>query len=159
MLIGVLIGMVDPNSIIITFLGLLFALRYGVAEALGYPLQSPSIKWQVPADWVKGKSNLTQTFIWGAILGPGLVTRNPFAGIWLLVVLIGLAANPLGAAAVGAAHGIGRAVGTVRTEKGKIHSTHALDWRPLAKWRAVDGLVLLFVAGMLGCHMIQTMTT
>ena len=86
----------------------------------GLPLRSFDSKWQVPSSWVKG-SVIKRSLLWGTILGPGLITRNPYAGIWLLPLLIVLARNPLVMVLVGigigAAHGIARALGVLRNRK------------------------------------------
>ncbi len=88
--------------------------------------------------------------VWGTILGPGFLTRNPYAGFGMLMLLtasIGsLPAAILVAAAIGAAHAIGRAFALLRDSATAQHDPFMLLLRSL-RWRALDGLALLAIAG------------
>jgi hypothetical protein len=96
-----------------------------------------------------------RTLVWGATLGPGLMTRNPYAGIWLMPLLIAVTAGPLAGAltgaTVGAAHGLGRAFATieavrVRSRGPRMPTEFVLHQ---LRWRLADGLALSFIAGVL----------
>jgi hypothetical protein len=98
-----------------------------------------------------------QTLTWGSVLGPGLVTRNPYAGMWLLPLLIVLQHDLFTAvvsgATVGIAHGSARAFGILRNRKHQNDSCApililASQWR----WQFMDGLALLGIAGGLGAY-------
>ncbi len=140
-------------SLAISLIAGIYALVFGMCEALGLPFRPFGLAWQVPAHWLKGRSARMQALIWGACLGPGLLTRNPYAGMWLLPLLLPLihgrfAAMSVGIA-IGVAHGGGRAFGVLRNRKhlnGSCTDSIILtQWR----WRLVDGLALLLVAGSL----------
>lgn len=130
----------------------LYALGFGLFEVLGLPVRVPSLSWQVPATWVKGKSATTQTIIWGTLLGPGFVTRNPYAGIWLLPLLLGLNQNLLAAIGIGAAvgftHGGARAFGIISNRTCvKDLNAHLSVLGRQWYWKYVDGLTLLMATG------------
>jgi hypothetical protein len=93
--------------------------------------------------------------IWGAVLGPGLLTRNPYAGFGMLPVLVAASALSAGgslpaaaglAALTGAAHGAGRALALVRDSHRRPDDPIALVLRSM-RWRAADGYALLVIAG------------
>lgn len=133
-----------------------YALGFGVCEALGFPFRTLDLKWQVPAQWLQGRSARAQTLIWGIFLGPGIVTRNPYAGMWLLPLLITLHHNRFVAVsvgvAIGVAHGGARALGVLNNRKNLgtscTHSVVLKQWR----WRLADGLALLLAAGGLTAY-------
>jgi hypothetical protein len=92
-----------------------------------------------------------QSVIWGLILGPGVLTRNPFATMWLVPLSLALTGNALLGAATGAvaglAHGVGRASGIMRNMK---RSPHYIELVLLSmRWRFIDGAILLLAAGAL----------
>jgi hypothetical protein len=89
-IIGIISWFFSNVPVLIEILALLYALFFGGLETLGLTFRAPSLAWQVPAHWIKGKSISIQAIIWGALLGPGLVTRNPYAGIWILPLLLAL---------------------------------------------------------------------
>ncbi len=68
---------------------------FGLCEVLRIPFRQLGLSWQVPGSWVTGRTAVTQTIIWGACLGPGLMTKNPYAGTWMLPLLLVLAPSPL----------------------------------------------------------------
>ena len=137
-----------------------YALAFGIAETFGLPLRVPSLAWQVPAQWIKGRSPMGQTAMWGALLGPGLVTRNPYAGMWLLPLLIALNHNLLTAMAigmaVGAAHGGTRALGVLSNRRHMDAScSHLMILGVQLRWKYRDGLALLLVAGALAAYSLS----
>ena len=92
---------------------------YGVVEISGRRgLSPPGRRWQVPQTMLIEAVPRRRIVVWGALLGPGFATHNPFAGFGLLPLV--LAAMPgigrglaLGAA-IGLAHGAARAMALVR---------------------------------------------
>ena len=102
---------------------------YGTLEASGRRgLAPPGRGWQVPQTMLIDAPPGRRLALWGALLGPGLLTRNPFAGFGLLPLAVTAMPGPAAAVALGAAaglaHGIARAAGLVR------------DLRELSAWPA-----------------------
>lgn len=103
---------------------------YGFTELTGSAgLAIPGRRWQVPQTMMINASPPRRVLVWGAILGPGLLTRNPYAGFGLLPIVLaamsaavawgghsgpswrtGLAVG----AAIGLAHGSARAIALLR---------------------------------------------
>ena len=138
---------------IATILALVYALAHGLSETLGLPLRAPGIGWEVPAAWLKGRGRAGRILVWGATLGPGLVTRNPYAGMWFLPLLLATTAADLFSAAaagalVGLAHGTARAIGILANHRSEGCD---LPWRMAVtqmRFRLADGLGLLFAAAV-----------
>jgi hypothetical protein len=132
-------------------LALAYTLAYGFAEALWLPLRGPTLAWQVPSSWIRERSLRTQVAAWGIALGPGLVTRNPYAGIWVVPLMLASLDEPIAGAAagvaVGFAHGTARGIGVLQNAKsaGPAH----LELIRTVRWRLVDGFALMLAAGML----------
>ena len=108
-------------------------------------------RWQVPQAMVTSASRRRRLLVWGSILGPGFLTRNPYAGFFLLPILVA-AAGPvrsaaLLAAAIGLAHGTGRALALLRDAR---PGAAAADPMRLVltsmHWRRLDGITLLVIA-------------
>jgi len=103
---------------------------------------------------------MVQTATWGALLGPGLVTRNPYAGMWLVLLLIALNHSlftvlVLGMA-VGIAHGGARALGVLSNRRHlDTNCTHLLILGAQMYWRFIDGLALLLAAGALAAYILS----
>ncbi len=152
--------LLSAMPVFMLLLAWVYAFGFGVCETLALPAQAPSLTWQVPAHWVEKRSATVQSLIWGASLGPGLVTRNPYAGIWLLPLLLALNQNLLIAAgvgiAIGIAHGGARALGVVRNRT-CIEATqaHLLILGEQWRWKYLDGLALLLAAGALAADMLS----
>jgi hypothetical protein len=136
-------------------LAIAYALWYGWAETTLRPSGAPGLSWQVPAKWVKRDHPIIGAVVWGTTLGPGFVTRNPYAGFWLALMLVAL--NPTGiaglmsGAVVGGAHGLARGTGilwAVSRTSAQHSATAALVWAQL-RWKIADGLATAFVAGAL----------
>lgn len=137
-----------------------YGAAYGVIEVSGTPWPAPGRRWQVPQDYLIGASSRRRVVIWGSILGPGFLTRNPYAGFGMLLALVaavgGLTSGPLAsgrltagivlAAGVGIAHGCGRALALLRDSASPPDDPFGLLLRSL-RWRMTDGLALLAVAG------------
>jgi hypothetical protein len=128
-----------------------YGCAYGVAEVCGLRWPgAPGRRWQVPQDLLIGASGTRRLLVWGAILGPGFLTRNPYASFGMLVLLAAsagsLPATVVVAAVIGAAHAGGRAVALLRDSAAPQLQPFALLLRSL-RWRALDGIALLAVAG------------
>lgn len=138
-------------SIVSRSVAVAYAAVFGIAEVMWLRLSPPSSGWGVPARWVRGRGMPSRTVIWGTLLGPGLVTKNPYAGMWLLPLLMWSAPTAAAGAVVGLgaglAHGSMRAWG-VRSNARHGRGGHAIMLRQLY-WRYVDGAVLLFAAAAL----------
>jgi hypothetical protein len=163
-ILGAAFWLLNSVSLFILLFAWVYALGFGLFEVFGLPVRIPGLSWQVPATWVKGKSAATQTMIWGTLLGPGLVTRNPYAGFWLLPLLLGLNQNLLVAigigVAVGLTHGGARACGIISNQKCvKDLNAHIFILQRQWCWKYIDGLTLLMVAGgltaLLLVHYVQ----
>jgi hypothetical protein len=139
----------------------MYALVLGLLEALAISFRPLSLNWQVPAQWLQSRSAFAQTLIWGTALGPGFVTRNPYAGIWLLPVMLTLNQHiftNLGIGIViGIAHGGARAIGVLLTRQNldTCGSGILKQWR----WRVADGLMLLFGAGCFTATVLTILLT
>lgn len=147
----------------------IYTLLFGIFETGLLPISAPSLTWQVPAQWIRGHSPFVQTLIWGTCLGPGLVTRNPYAGMWLLPLFIALNQNLLAAViigmAIGGIHGAARALGVLCNRKELdtscppihflgVHHILGTQWR----WRLIDGLILLVVTGAFVAAMLPLLS-
>lgn len=146
---------------LLLLLALVYALWFGVRETLGLHHRLLGLIWQVPSGWIRGRSAGTRAIIWGVTLGPGLVTKNPYAGMWLLPLLVALIAlnrTPLVTVAVGvavgAAHGGARAIGVLRNRKciAVDASAHMKILQSQEHWQYFDGLALLLAAGALAAY-------
>lgn len=145
-----------PQMMVVT---VAYAVAYGLSETAGLPLRPPSVSWQVPARWVRGRA-AARVVIWGIALGPGLVTRNPYAGMGLLPLLLILYQNPMAAAAVGmlfgAVHGGVRAVGVLWNQRQMAGGCEIISvMGQHLRWRLVDGVALLLAAGGLVAYLVS----
>jgi len=153
-----------------------YAGYYGITEAAALPgLAPPGRAWQVPQRLIAGMPARRRALIWGVLLGPGLATRNPYAGFWLLPLAVAAMLRPAAGlalgAAIGLAHGTARALalladlGAARGRPGPGQPAaggRAARGRPGAGrpaadghvdlllktvyWRRLDGCLLLIVA-------------
>jgi hypothetical protein len=135
----------------------LYGCGYGLAEITGLGrLSVPGRRWQVPQSMMIDASPRRRVMVWGAILGPGFATRNPYAGFGLLPITVAvMAAFHPGAAvalaaAIGLAHGGARAAALLRDIAGTPVPQDAAGQLDLllrtVYWRRLDGVVLLAVA-------------
>jgi hypothetical protein len=126
-----------------------------VTDRLGGRLRlpPPGTRWQVPQAMVTGVSRCRRILVWGSILGPGFMTRNPYAGFGLLPIAVatsgGVRAAALLGAVTGLAHAAGRALALLRDARPRPAA--APDPMRLVltsmRWRTFDGFALLVVAG------------
>jgi hypothetical protein len=134
-----------------------YGCYYGVTELTGWPgLPPPGRSWQVPQTMVIGATPRRRVAVWGAILGPGFATRNPYAGFGLLPLAVasmdGARAGLALGAAIGLAHGSARAMALLRDVRqlpGQ-QAGDALGHLDLVLktiyWRRLDGTILLVTA-------------
>ena len=133
-----------------------YGCYYGVTELAGRRgLAVPGRRWQVPQSMMINASPRRRILVWGAILGPGFATQNPFAGFGLLPVAVaamraaGTWACLALAVMIGLGHGTARAAALLRDVRrgAPASATDQLD--VLLKtlyWRRLDGAALLAVA-------------
>jgi hypothetical protein len=160
-LLGLALGWLHDIPLLLPLLGSGYALWFGIAETLEFPFWPLEIRWQVPSKWIRGRPLAVQTLTWGTILGPGLVTRNPYAGMWLLPLLLGLNRGLLSAMivgiAIGATHGAARVLGVLsnrRSMEADINA-HLRIMAAQARWQYADGRALLLAAGALAAYTLS----
>jgi hypothetical protein len=161
MLLAFVLKPLQGIPFLLPLLALVYALWYGLRETLGLQRGMLGLIWQVPTGWIKGRPPIVQALIWGTTLGPGFVTKNPYAGMWLLPLLVALNHNLLTtiivAMAVGAVHAGARAIGVLRNRKCisvDVHA-HLKIMSAVSRWQYVDGLALLLAAGALGAYTLS----
>ena len=140
-------------------IALAYALWFGLLETLGIPFRPPGLAWQVPSSWINGRPALVQALTWGSVLGPGLITRNPYAGMWLLPFLLAFNNSLLMAIgvgiAIGIAHGGARVLGVLNNRRQMDIDPDYTYLRILGaqmRWQYIDGLVLLLATGALAAY-------
>ncbi len=160
-LLGLALSPLASVPFLLPLLALVYALWFGARETLGLHRRLLGLVWQVPASWVRGRPAVARAFIWGVTLGPGLVTKNPYAGMWLLPLLVALLAlshslfaTVVVGVAVGSAHAMARAIGVLRNRKciAVDASAHVKILQSQERWQYLDGLALLLAAGALGAY-------
>jgi len=146
---------------------------YGTAELSGRSgLRPPGRAWQVPQTMLLGAPPRRRVLVWGALLGPGFATRNPYAGFGLLPLALATMPGAGAAAALGAAigmvHGTARAAALLRDVRelsqepaglrlavvsagpgagsSEVLPTHLDMLLKTIYWRRFDGVVLFAVA-------------
>ena len=142
-------------------LAAIYGCCYGVAEIAGLGrLAVPGRRWQVPQSMLIDASPWRRVLVWGAVLGPGFATRNPYAGFGLLPIAVVAtaafqpAAGVALAAVIGLAHGGARATALLRdiASGQQIAALDASGQLGLllrtVYWRRLDGTMLLAVAAI-----------
>lgn len=133
-------------------IAVLYCAVYGVTEAAGRARpRAPGTSWQVPQGMVLGAGDRRRVLTWGAILGPGFLTRNPYAGFGLLPLILLASAGHAWAglvtgALIGIMHGSGRGLALLRDARVTAAEPFEL-LLTLVRWRILDGLALLAIAG------------
>jgi hypothetical protein len=151
MTLGLLVNLLPLNAVALVLMAG-YGVFYGVLEAGAVARPAPpGSRWQVPSEWVRGVSMRRRFMVWGSLLGPGFATRNPYAGFWLLPLAVA-AVGDIGygvllAAAIGAAHGTGRALGLLRGVKNVGANSYLQATMRSMYWRMADGFALLTAAG------------
>lgn len=160
-MLGLLLNVFPLNHVALVSV-LIYCAYYGPVEAIRISgLPPPGSRWQVPQSLVAGVSRRRRILIWGAILGPGLATRNPYAGFGLLPLVVAalgsIGTGAFAAAAMGIAHGTGRALAMLRDTR-RIDGTEYLQsiLRSMY-WRTLDGVVLLLIGGIAVIAYAQTL--
>jgi hypothetical protein len=130
-----------------------YALCYGVNEVFGrHRLRPPGTSWQVSQTMVKNFPPWRRVLVWGSILGPGFATRNPYAGFGLLPLLVasatGIRPAVTLAAAIGLAHGVSRGLALLRDAGPSAGRDPIRTVLASMRWRKLDGLILLVIAGL-----------
>jgi hypothetical protein len=150
--LGVLLNLVTLSAIALVLMAG-YGVFYGALEAGGMARPAPpGNRWQVPSEWVRGVSRRRRFLVWGSLLGPGFATRNPYAGFWLLPLAVAAMGN-VGygvalAAAIGAAHSTGRALGVLREVQDIDANSYLQSTLRSMYWRVADGFALLATAGV-----------
>jgi hypothetical protein len=139
----------------------IYGCCYGVAEIAGPGrLAVPGRRWQVPQSMMIDSSPWRRVLVWGALLGPGFATRNPYAGFGLLPIAVAATvafrpgAGVVLAVAIGLAHGGARAAALLRDIAGGQPASPpdaAGQLELLLRtvyWRRLDGAMLLAVAAI-----------
>ena len=133
--------------------GACLGAAYALAVLLGVELPTPALNWQVPSSWLRGRPAPARALVWAGTLGPGLLTRNPYASMLLVPVLLGAAGSvPLGlafGAAAGAAHGASRALGVLLVQHDLTKWSSHMFLLAYFRWKVVDRLFLSFAGGSL----------
>ncbi len=132
-----------------------YAVCYGVTEVAGRQrLRAPGTSWQVSQTMVINSPRWRRILVWGSVLGPGFATRNPYAGFWLLPLIVasagGVRAAVSLAVVIGFAHGAGRALALLRDAGPSAGRDPMRMVLGSMRWRLVDGLILLVIAGAAG---------
>jgi hypothetical protein len=136
-----------------------YALVYGMIESQRLAIAAPSLPFQVPASWVRREQGLTvQLLIWGVALGPGILTRNAYASMWLIPPVLALADSPavglVAGALAGAVHGVGRSTGVLRNMSFRGPEAHLAVLGQYAKFRSFDSVVLFLAAGIFASELV-----
>jgi hypothetical protein len=129
-------------------IGITYGAVYSAAGMLGIRLGTLGTRWQVPARWLRGRPAWQRWLIWGASLGPGFPTRNPYPGFWLLLP-IACPGGALAFAAVGAAHGFGRAAGILSNVVRACPMADPTTWGARQRWTTIDRVLMMFGTGLL----------
>jgi hypothetical protein len=109
----------------------------------------PTLRWQVPVDWVSGRR--AAPVIWGVLLGSGLSTLMPFASFFGLLVFAVVAPAPAGAAVM-AVYGLARAIpalGVVRFGSGLVEELSARSWELRLTTHMAAGCLTIALGGTL----------
>ena len=151
MVLGLLVNLVPLSAVgLVLMAG--YGAFYGVLEVGGMARPAPpGSRWQVPSAWVRGVSKQRRALVWGSLLGPGFVTRNPYAGFWLLPLAVAAVDNigygVLLAALIGAAHSAARALALLRDVRNAEVNSYLQSTLRSLYWRVADGCALLAAAG------------
>lgn len=151
LVIGVLLNVISLRHGALVLM-LVYCAYYGVQESGGlHGIRPPSTSWQVPKTFVHAASWQRRVIVWGALLGPGLATRNPYAGFGLLPIAIAtVGLRPAGlvvAFAIGVSHATGRALALLRDVERLDESDYYESVLRSMRWRRVDGFALLGFGG------------
>jgi hypothetical protein len=157
LLLGLFVNLL-PLSTAALILTAAYGAFYGIVEVAGRPHPAPpGSAWQVPSPWVTNVPRWRRVVTWGALLGPGFATRNPYAGFWALplgVAAVGsVRSGVVLAVCIGTTHGGGRALALLRDVRHVTTADYLHSVLRSMYWRTFDGFALLAVSGVaaLGC--------
>jgi hypothetical protein len=141
-----------PLSTAALILTAAYGVLYGIVEVAGRSFPAPpSMAWQVPSPWVTDVPRWRRALTWGALLGPGFATRNPYAGFGVLplgVAAVGSVRSGVAVAvSIGIAHGGGRALALLRDVRHVTTADYLQSVLRSMHWRTFDGFALLMVSG------------
>lgn len=160
MAVGVALNLV-PLANTASLVMLAYCAYYGMVEFVGVPgLPPPGSRWQVPQYFVRGNGATRRILVWGAVLGPGFATRNPFAGFAALPIAVAsFGSVPVGVlvgGAIGIAHGTGRALAMFRDARVSTHADYLQAVLKAMQWRRIDGVALLVLGALvMTTHLYQ----
>lgn len=129
-----------------------YAASYGAIEITGRARPAPpGSRWQVPQSLVLGVSRRRRLIVWGSILGPGFVTRNPYAGFAVLPLAVAalgtIRAGLALAVTLGLVHGTSRGLALLRDVRTAAQADYGASVLRSMYWRMLDGYLLLVIAG------------
>ena len=160
--LGALLTLAPQLVAVVAVVG--YAMLNGLAETLDLRLGWLGVEWHVRSSCVRGCRSATHVAIWCAVRGPGLVTRNHYAGIWFTLFALASIQRPESGAAVGAivgvVHGAARALGILANHADR-HSPE-LPWRMMItqmRFRLADGIALLAAAGAILASLMAVTAT
>jgi hypothetical protein len=107
----------------------------------------PSLRWQVPGSWVRGRP--AAPLIWGILLGSGISTWMPFPSYFGLLVLAAVMPFPAGVLLMGC-YGLGRALpalGVVKIGPSLVERITDRMWQLRLTSHAVAGCLTLALCG------------
>lgn len=126
-------------------------MTYGAVQLLGLGWPIPTLPFGTPSAWLRGRSGTGQTLVWGATLGPGFLTRNPYACMWLAMIALSGSSTTVAAlitgAVAGVTHGTARAVGILLNIRRRLTPYEVMSQR--LTWKFVDGIALFAAAGLI----------
>lgn len=143
--LGAVLAIIGSGRVWPLVAGVLYSGVFFVSWASALRLEPIGVAWGVPALWVRGQKSIRTVAVWAVFLGPGVVTRNPYPSMWVLVFcLAGVGGSGQGVIAgvlVGLAHGVMRAVGIVSAAWRGGGSIAMLARMP--RWLVLDAGILL----------------
>jgi hypothetical protein len=151
-LLGLVLNL-GPLSQLAVALVVAYGAYYGFIEATSRRgLPAPGRQWQVPAKWVINVPARRRIMVWGALLGPGFATPNPYAAFGLLPLLIAsmgrVSEGVAVAVTVGLLHSASRAMALFRDVRDIDSADYMHSVLKSIHWRTIDGLELLVVTGV-----------
>jgi hypothetical protein len=151
-ILGLMLNLAPLSEVALALI-VIYGAYYGLIEATSRPgVRAPGRRWQVPAGWVGEVPAWRRVMVWGAVLGPGFATRNPYAGFGLLPLLVasmGKVSEGIAVAAmVGLLHAASRAMALLRDARDIAAADYLQSVLKSIHWRTVDGLELLVVTGV-----------
>lgn len=157
-MLGLIVQPLNGIALIVIFVACCYAIGFGICEVLNIPFHQLGLSWQVPRQWLYGLPKSIQTLIWGACLGPGIITRNPYAGMWMLPLLLALAPNRITAVelgiAIGFTHGCSRSIGVLKSRNRLDETCSPIIVIKQMRWKFLDGCAMILTAGGLVMYLI-----